>query len=65
MTGISPPTEGKKTTIFNTGWNEYESSAETRQSVLGGLHQIVHMDVNVVVVFYVIYSGLRGDLIDD
>lgn len=34
-------------------------------NVLGGLHEIVDMDVNVIVVFDVIYSGLGWNLVDD
>lgn len=38
---------------------------ETRQSVLGGLHQVVDVDVNIVVILYVVDGGLRRDLVDD
>lgn len=51
-----------------TGWDKDKSSAEddeTRQSVLGGLHQVVDVDVNIIVIFDVVYCGLCWDLIDD
>lgn len=35
------------------------------QSLLGGLHQIIHMDVDVIVIFDVIHCGLSWDLEDD
>lgn len=44
--------------------NEW-ARGELGQSVLGGLHQIVDMDVDVIVVFDVVHSGLSRDLVDD
>lgn len=41
------------------------SGGELGQSVLGGLHQIVDMDVDVIVVFDVVHGGLSRDLVDD
>lgn len=38
---------------------------ETRQSVLSGLHQVVDVDVDIVVVFDVVHCGLSRDLVDD
>lgn len=38
---------------------------ELAQSVLGGLHQVVDVDVDVVVIFDVIHRGLGWDLVDD
>lgn len=38
---------------------------ETGQSVLGGLHQIVDVNVDIIVIFDVVYCGLSWDLVDD
>lgn len=35
------------------------------QSVLGGLHQIIDMNMDVVIIFDVVHCGLSWDLIDD
>lgn len=68
--GMSPPTGEKldSLTLYVTpGRDKYEPLVgdETWQSVLGGLHQVVNVDVDVIVIFNVVYSGLRWDLVDD
>lgn len=65
------PTAGEVKSVtlkqVTTGWDEDEPLAgdETGQSVLGGLHEIVDVDVNVIIVFDVIYCGLCWNLVDD
>lgn len=69
--GTSPPAGGKLKSLtlsqVTTGRVRDEPSAEdeTKQSVLGGLHQIVDVDVDVIVIFDVVYRGLSRDLIND
>lgn len=45
--------------------DEPSAGEETRQSVLGGLHQIIDMDVDVIVIFDVVHRGLGWNLVDD
>lgn len=45
--------------------DEPSAGEEARQSVLGGLHQIIHMDVDVIVIFDVVHGGLGWNLVDD
>lgn len=67
----SSPTGGKlKSVTLLTGNNcsvrdEPLAVDKTRQSVLGGLHQIVDVDVDVIVIFDIVYRGLSWDLVDD
>lgn len=69
--GTLPPTEGKLKSItfeqVTAGWVRDEQSAEddTGQSILGGLHQIVDMDVDIIVIFDVVHRGFSRDLEDD
>lgn len=44
---------------------EMSATGDSGQSALGGLHQVIDVDVNVIVIFDVIYGGLSWDLVDD
>lgn len=69
--GTSPPAGGKLNSVtlsqVTAGRVRGEPSADdtTGQSVLGGLHQVVDVDVDIIVIFDVVYCGLSWDLVDD
>lgn len=69
--GTLPPTGGKLKSVtlhqVTAGWVRDEQSAEddTGQSILGGLHQIVDVDVDIIVIFDVVHRGFSRDLEDD
>lgn len=69
--GTSPPTREKLKSVtlsqVTAGQVRDEPSTEDEsgQLVLGSFHQIIDVDVDVIVIFDVVYSGLSWNLVNN